>query len=257
MSRPRAATRRNASCHEKTPASVAATYSPTLWPSIAAGSKSPLVEHACERELDDEERRLCERGLRERLARASGAAERRSGRRSSTPSATSRSHASSTCRRNVGSDRGRARPPCPGCCAPWPGKRNTTGRSSAAGFASDNGATARRRSDRLRRRRARSSHGGGRTPAPDLERVRDVGEVEVAAALELVGQAGRRAGERRRGPCRQHHDLGALPAAPRALRHGRLFQHEVRVRAADAERAHACAPRRAVGLPRRERVSFT
>ena len=45
MSRPRAATRGSASSSEKTPASVAATNSPRLWPSIAAG-RMPQLSHS-------------------------------------------------------------------------------------------------------------------------------------------------------------------------------------------------------------------
>ena len=65
--RPARARRRTAS----TPARQAATYSPTLWPIIARGRIAPGHPQLRQRVLDDEERRLGERGLR--AAAASGA----------------------------------------------------------------------------------------------------------------------------------------------------------------------------------------
>jgi hypothetical protein len=42
--RPRSATRASASSREKTPARWAATYSPTLWPIMATGSKPHAIQ---------------------------------------------------------------------------------------------------------------------------------------------------------------------------------------------------------------------
>ena len=56
ISRPRAATSASASSREKTPARQAATYSPTLWPSMRCGLHAPRHPQPGQRVLDDEQR---------------------------------------------------------------------------------------------------------------------------------------------------------------------------------------------------------
>ena len=63
---PRAATSASASSSENTPARQAATYSPTLWPSIACGLDPPGHPQPGQRVLDGEQRRLGEDGLAQR-----------------------------------------------------------------------------------------------------------------------------------------------------------------------------------------------
>ena len=63
ISRPRRASSRRASSSAMTPASVAATYSPMLWPIIAVGSIPQERHSSRERVLDDEQRGLRQRGV--------------------------------------------------------------------------------------------------------------------------------------------------------------------------------------------------
>ena len=115
---------RSASSSSITPASAAATNSPTLWPIIAAGSDPPRPPQLGERVLDDEQRRL-------RPARVAAASPPPSsgcaapgtapcaGRRRA--SASERARSRSTAPRTTASLRYRPSA-MPGYCAPWPGK---------------------------------------------------------------------------------------------------------------------------------------
>ena len=58
INRPRSATSRSASSTRSTPDTHAATYSPMLWPIIAAGTTPQLIQSLAMRQLDHEERRL-------------------------------------------------------------------------------------------------------------------------------------------------------------------------------------------------------
>ena len=60
ISRPRAATSARPSSGLMTPASVAATNSPTLWPSTTAGGDAPRLPELGQRPLEGEQRRLGE-----------------------------------------------------------------------------------------------------------------------------------------------------------------------------------------------------
>ena len=86
-------------------------------------------------------------------------------------------------------------------------------------------------------------------PSSDVQGVGDVGEVEFGMAGEVCAQSLRRSAERRGAAGRQREQL-KRPAPLKRISVGGFLDHGMRVRAADAERADAGAPRRAVARPR-------
>ena len=266
---------RSASSSRSTPATQAATYSPSEWPSSARG-RTPQLIHS--------------RASAYSVTKTAGWAKRVSSSGDPASSAPSRSRgvpAAAQQPAQVPSARRTPRPPPPSAAR---GRRRAprAGRSPARGAAARStrprprGRRARRRTGRgpcprgaspgrgRERRRARSvrgtaDDGPGRPPRaagprppprraqttarrcvqlapPRLQRVRGVGQRRRVAPpgararfSAAVGQRGGRAG----GEDEQ------LPGARRAggRARGRLFQHHVRVGAADAERAHARAAR--------------
>ena len=125
----------SASSSSNTPATQAATYSPTLCPSTAAGSM-PHARHSCgQRVLDREQRRLGVGGLvissRVRRVVSSTRQQRPLQQRPEQPIAPDRA------RRGRPAASGTARAPCRRTATPCPVKRNAIGGRSASGAAAD------------------------------------------------------------------------------------------------------------------------
>src|SRR6185295_15805799 len=87
--------------------------------------------------------------------------------------------------------------------------------------------------------------------AADLQRIGDVRERQLGTSAEVLQEGGRGARERRLAARRERQRLPAVHDRPWPRRR-RLLEHQVRVRAAEAERADAGAPRYAGGGPRTE-----
>ena len=94
------------------------------------------------------------------------------------------------------------------------------------------------------------------TAAPHLQGVGHVRERRGGVGSQMGGQIPARRAKRRCTPGRQNQDLRRLAriACGRG-RAGRLFQYNVHVGAADAERANAGPPRTTAFNPGRERGS--
>ena len=140
-------------------------------------------------------------------------------------------------------------------CAPWPGKRKATG-SAASAVAG--------------RRRARPAHPTSRSAMASSRLVATIARrwsngagrpgactPTSASAMSRFGREVRRAASPPRGRGRRRSAPRARAAARARLRRRRgrrcLLEHDVGVRAADAERAHAGAARPVVLRPGRQR----
>ena len=234
ISRPRAATSASASSSENTPARQAATYSPTLWPSIACGRDAPGHPQLRQRVLDGEERGL---------GRAPSAAAL--GRRLVVPAGKSsvaqveaevraqELGAAVELRAEDRLARRRARAPCPAYCAPWPGNRNATGgrRAPRRRPATRRGAASAQRRARPRRA-SRHDHGAAvreRAGGPPGACRRRRPAAAPGARRRCAASSARRRVQRRRA------------CAPRATSSCQRPRRRRRARGAGASSSTTCA----------------
>jgi len=130
ISRPRAAISWSASASENTPAWHAATYSPTLWPIIAAG-RTPQARHCWASAYSMANSAGCVISVWFSRRSASRA---RSRSRRSRPivGASSRAHSARLPRNTGAVSSSRSAVAIPGYWLPWPGNRNTAPSTAAA-----------------------------------------------------------------------------------------------------------------------------
>ena len=175
MRRPRVATSRSPSASVITPASTAATNSPTLWPSSISGF-TPRASQSCARQYSITKVAGWAMAV---FARDSALPSKTSRRRSMPVLASTAAH-SSKCRRNEASSRYKAAP-MPGYCAPWPGNRKMTSGARSA---------ARRRMKRALPRAAVASATSLATTNPRYRNaLRPTRRVYAASASEVSGFA--------------------------------------------------------------------
>ena len=219
----------------------AATYSPMLWPSIAAGSHAPRPASSRARAYSTANSAGWASAVcRSRSSASASPARRAASRRSQAELAAQEQLGAARPRRRGDAARSRtARAPMPAYCAPWPENRKATrGRAGPRppATAARGVAPARRRRRRRRRRPRRRRCGERRRPT------RSVYATSARSQLAGARPGARRAFAPRRPArvaVRADRAAGAPAAAGAAVRGARrrLLQDDVRVGAADAERA--------------------
>ena len=265
-SRPRSATSASASSRRNTPARQAAVYSPMLWPISAAGAM-PHDIHSCASAYSTmNSAGSCERrpleALRGRLERRPARAEeqRRGSRRACAGSSSARH--SSTRARKTGSRLVELARPCSDTARRRPGTGTRPRRRSRVGAARESRRSGVAALERSRTASSRSRHTSARrcanAAAADLQRVARRRRAPARGA-RAGGRASRSVGgvERGRRCAPRAAAAGGAREAPPALARRRLLEDDVRVGAADAERADAGAARLARRAGQARSFAFT